>query len=257
MSEPIADVDRQSSAPLRNVSIGHEELTVGKQSSNVLQPDALEANGTMRQLTERQRDVLNIVKDRIRQIGVPPSRTEIARSLGLRGTSAIDAHLNALARKGWIELVPDIERGIRLRSSGELPLIEPTGEIAAGEPLLAENRVVDRIAGTIADQFSPRPHYFLKIRGDSMNKIGLDTGDLVAVRATPEAPNGAIIIARVGNEVTCKQFERIDYRYIELRPMSDNPAHKAKRIDLADEDFHIDGIVVGTVIGRCYPQGGD
>ena len=227
------------------------------QTSNVLQPNASEANGAMRELSDRQLDVLNIVKDRIRQIGVPPSRTEIARSLGLRGTSAVDAHLHTLARKGWIELLPDIERGIRLRSAGELPLIEPTGEIAAGEPLLAEHRVVDRIPGTIADQFSPRPHYFLKIRGDSMNKIGLDTGDLVAVRATPEAPNGAIIIARVDNEITCKQFERIDYRYIELRPMSDNPAHKAKRIDLADEDFHIDGIVVGTVIGRCYPQGGD
>ena len=208
----------------------------------------------MRELTERQRDVLNIVRNHIRQVGVPPSRKEIARSLGLRATSAVDAHLHALARKGWIELVPEIERGIRLRSSGELPLIEPTGEIAAGEPLLAESRVVDRIPGTIADQFSPRAHYFLKIRGDSMNKIGLNTGDLVAVRVTPDAPNGAIVIARVDNEVTCKQFERIDYRYVELRPMSDNPTHEPKRIDLAQEDFHIDGVVVGTVIGRGFDE---
>ena len=208
----------------------------------------------MRELTERQREVLNIVKDHIRQVGVPPSRTEIANSLGVRATSAVDAHLNALSRKGWIELVPDIERGIRLRSAGELPLIEPTGEIAAGEPLLAENRVVDRVPGTIADQFSPRPHYFLKIRGDSMTKVGLTTGDLVAVRATADAPNGAIVIARVDNEVTCKKFKRIDYRYVELLPMSDNPCHKARRIDLATEDFHIDGIVVGIVIGRSVDQ---
>ena len=110
--------------------------------------------------------------------------------------------------------------------------------------------MVDRIPGSIADQFNPRPQYFLQIRGDSLSALGLNTGDLVAVRATPEAPNGAIVVARVDNEVSCKLFKRIDYRYVELSPMSDNPVHKPKRIDLAREDFHIDGVVVGTLIGR-------
>ena len=209
----------------------------------------------MKELTERQRDVLNAVRNYIREVGVPPSRSEIARAIGLRSPGGVDAHLTSLYRKGWIDLIPDIERGIRLRSAGELPLIEPDGEVAAGEPLLAESRVVDRIAGTIADRFKPRPDYFLKIVGDSMNRIGLNTGDLVAVQATPEPRNGAIVIARVGNEVTCKEYKRIDYRYVELRPMSDNAKHTVKRIDLAHEDFHIDGVVVGTLIGQSLEVG--
>ena len=204
----------------------------------------------MNKLTERQRDVLNAVRDYIREVGVPPSRREIARAIGLRSAGGVEVHLTSLYRKGWIDLIPDIERGIRLRSAGELPLIEPDGEVAAGEPLLAQSRLIDRIAGTIADDFKPRPDYFLKIRGDSMNRVGLNTGDLVAVQATPEARNGAIVIARVDNEVTCKKYERVDYRYVELHPMSDNVEHTVKRIDLAHEDIHIDGVVVGALIRR-------
>ena len=69
-------------------------------------------------------------------------------------------------------------------------------------------RIVDRISSVVAEQFSPGPDYFLRVRGDSMDRTGLRDGDLVAIRATPEASNGDVVVARFGDEVTLKRFVR-------------------------------------------------
>ena len=105
--------------------------------------------------------------------------------------------------KGWIELRRDAKRGIRLldEAHADLPLIdlvEPTGEIAAGEPIVAESRIVDRIPESVAERFRPTPDYFLTVRGDSLNCTGLRDGDVVAVRATPDAKSGDVVVARFG-----------------------------------------------------------
>ena len=115
------------------------------------------------------------------------------------------------------------------------------------EPILAEPRIVNKIPRVVAEQFSPRPDYFLTVRGDSMNRMGLRDGDIVAVRAAPEASNGEIVVARFGDEVTLKQFQRLDERHIELRPHSTNPEHQTMHIDLAKHILHIDGVVVGHI----------
>ena len=156
--------------------------------------------------------------------------------------------------KGWIELSPDTKRGIRLldEASVDLPLVDlvtPRGEIAAGEPIVAEERIVDRIPEAVAERFSPRPDYFLTVRGDSMDRTGLRDGDVVAVRATPEAKSGDVVVARFGDEVTLKRFVRLDERHVELRPDSHNPEHEPIRIDLAKHILNIDGVGVGALIG--------
>ena len=83
-----------------------------------------------------------------------------------------------------------------------------------------------------------------------MDRTGLRDGDVVAIRATPEASNGEVVVARFGDEVTLKRFVRLDARRVELRPDSHNAVHQAIEIDLAKHILHIDGVVVGALIGK-------
>ena len=199
-------------------------------------------------LTDRQQEVLDAIRNHIARRGFPPSRQELADALGLSAPGSVEGHLNALNRKGWIELAHDTRRGIRLLNAGEVPLIEAIGEIAAGEPLVAEHRILDRMAGTCADWFSPRPDFFLAVRGSSLEDLGIRTGDLVAVKSTPVANDGDLVVARLGTEVTCKRYRRIDQRHVELSPASSK--HEPIVVDLAIEDFAVDGVIVGTLIGQ-------
>ena len=208
----------------------------------------------MKKLTDRQREALDHIRTYTRRHGFPPSRAELAEEMQVTHASSVDSHLAALQKKGWIELRPNTRRGIRLlgEADADLPLIdlvEPIGDIAAGEPIVAESRIVERIPATVAERFHPRPAYFLTVRGDSLDRTGLRDGDIVAIRATPEAQNGDVVVARFGDEVTLKRFLRIDRRHVELRPESHNPEHKPIRIDLAKHILHIDGVAVGALIG--------
>ena len=207
----------------------------------------------MRELTDRQRETLEEIRAYIRHHGFPPSRKELAERLSLTHPSSVDVHLTALQTKGWIELRRDAKRGIRLldAANADLPLIDlvqAIGEIAAGEPIVAESRIVDRIPEVVAERFRPTPDYFLTVRGDSMDRTGLRDGDLVAIRATPDAKSGDVVVARFGDEVTLKRFVRVDTRHVELRPDSYNPVHTPVEIDLAKHILHIDGVAVGALI---------
>ena len=195
----------------------------------------------MKKLSDRQRDTLEHIRAYLRRHGFPPSRKELTESLGIKHPSTVDGHLTALQKKGWIELRPDTKRGIRLldEASADLPLIdlvESTGEVAAGEPIVADARIVDRIPQAVGERFRPRPDYFLTVRGDSMDRTGLRDGD--------------VVVARFGDEVTLKRFVRRDGRHIELRPDSHNPVHETIHIDLAKHILHIDGVAVGALIGQ-------
>ena len=208
----------------------------------------------MKKLTDRQRETLEEIRAYMRHHGFAPSRRELSERLGLTHPSSVDVHLTALQTKGWIELRRDAKRAIRLldEAGADLPLIDlvmPTGEIAAGEPIVAESRIVDRIPEAVAERFRPTPDYFLTVRGDSMDRTGLRDGDVVAVRATPVADSGDVVVARFGDEVTLKRFVRIDTRHVELRPDSHNPEHKPIEIDLKKHILHIDGVAVGALIG--------
>ena len=152
-----------------------------------------------------------------------------------------------LALKGWIELPEGrTQRGIRLLDE-DLPVIEPLGEIAAGEPVVAESRTTESLPAAVAERFRPRPSYFLTVRGDSMDRYGLHDGDLVAVCAGGDACDGKIVVARIDNEVTLKCLVRLNAREVELRPESHNRTHRATRINLERTALDIDGFVVGAV----------
>ena len=203
----------------------------------------------MRELTNRQQEVLDGIKGHIRRHGVPPSRTELAHSLGLAEASSVTGHLARLADAGWIELLPNTNRGIRVLDE-DVPLIGALAEVAAGKPIVCEAHILERVPAAIADRFHPRPDYLLTVRGDSIELTGITDGSILAVRKTQEAKTGQVVVARFGDEVTVKRFIRIDERRVELRPESRNPAHKVMELDLAKHILDIDGVVVGALITR-------
>ena len=204
-------------------------------------------------LTARQQQILDLIQNAIARTGAPPTRAEIATELGFTSANAAEEHLQALARKGVIELVSGTSRGIRLRqpvqqprqstleafSQLALPLI---GRVAAGSPVLAQEHV-DTVYHVAPSLFASKPDYLLKVRGMSMRDAGIMDGDLLAVQSTREARNGQIIVARLGDDVTVKRLRRTA-NAIELLP--ENPDYPVIVVQ-PGEPFEIEGLAVGLI----------
>lgn len=205
----------------------------------------------MKTLTARQQQVLDLIRHCLHEQGMPPTRAEMAQALGLRSANAIEDHLKALARKGFIELLSGRNRNIRLlqgplryvdvpeRREAGLPLV---GRVAAGTPILAEQNLDGYYTG--AELFRPRAHYLLRVQGMSMRDVGITDGDLLAVHRTMEARNGQIVVARLEDEVTVKRFEQVRHR-VWLRP--ENPDYRPIEIDLRQDELVIEGLAVGVI----------
>ena len=213
-------------------------------------------------LTARQQQILDLVQSAIERTGAPPTRAEIANELGFKSANAAEEHLQALARKGVIELVGGTSRGIRLKSDTlralneargkqySLPLpslaqlsLPLVGRVAAGTPILAQEHV-EQTYLLEASMFPRRPDYLLKVKGMSMRDAGIIDGDLLAVQKSREARNGQIVVARLGDEVTVKRFRRTRTT-IELLP--ENPDFQPIIVPFGDVDFELEGIAVGLV----------
>jgi repressor LexA len=217
-------------------------------------------------LTPRQQQVLDLVESAIERTGAPPTRAEIAAELGFRSANAAEEHLQALERKGVIELAHGTARGIRLKSDTlralhaarlnprgkqySLPLphvaqlsLPIVGRVAAGSPILAQEHI-DQTFLMEASMFPRRPDYLLKVRGMSMRDAGILDGDLLAVRKASDAKNGQIVVARLGDDVTVKRFRRTK-QGIEL--IADNPDFKTIVVPPHTEDFRLEGLAVGLI----------
>jgi len=238
-------------------------------------------------LTPRQQQILDLVRHAIERTGAPPTRAEIAAELGFRSANAAEEHLQALARKGVIELVGGTSRGIRLKSGtlralhlareardaqetqnslrgrksasgGEqfsLPLaslaqltLPLVGRVAAGHPILAQEHIEQSYA-VDPSFFARRPDFLLKVSGMSMKDVGIMDGDLLAVQKTNEAKNGQIVVARLGDEVTVKRFKR-GRQGIELLP--ENTEFEPIQISNGDENFSIEGLAVGLIRKQMF-----
>lgn len=219
----------------------------------------------MLKLTARQEQILNLIREAIENTGFPPTRAEIAAELGFRSANAAEEHLQALARKGAIELSPGTSRGIRLRDQGagtaarparsrpaqmalphpalmqlSLPLV---GRVAAGSPILAQEHI-ESTYNVDPALFAAKPDYLLKVRGMSMRDAGILDGDLLAVKKIDAARNGQIIVARLGDDVTVKRYQKTG-SMIELLP--ENPDFKPIRVSPDQEDFALEGLAVGLL----------
>lgn len=212
----------------------------------------------MQKLTARQAQILNLIKDAIRNAGFPPTRAEIAKELGYKSANAAEEHLQALARKKMIELTPGASRGIRICDPTQtipeedpplgidystaprlvLPLV---GRVAAGSPMLSEEHI-ETVYHVDPSFFLAKPDYLLKVRGMSMRDVGILEGDLLAVKKTNQAVNGQIVVARIGDEVTVKRYKKTG-PVIELFP--ENPDYKV--ITVKSDDFALEGLAVGLL----------
>lgn len=212
-------------------------------------------------LTARQQQVLDLIQNTMVRTGAPPTRAEIAAELGFKSANAAEEHLQALARKGVIELVSGTSRGIRLRGEAmhhlnaargkqlKLPIAELAqlvlplvGRVAAGSPILAQEHI-DRTYAVEPTLFARKPDYLLKVRGMSMRDAGILDGDLLAVQATRDVRNGQIVVARLGDEVTVKRLHR-SADMVELLP--ENPDYPIITVQ-PGEPFDIEGLAVGLI----------
>ncbi|WP_299196997.1 transcriptional repressor LexA [uncultured Amphritea sp.] len=197
----------------------------------------------MMKLTQRQTDVLDCIKKCISTTGYPPTRADIAKELGFKSANAAEEHLKALARKGAIEMIPGTSRGIRIPGFDDEQGLPIVGQVAAGEPILAQENVEDRI--TIAsDFFHPPADYLLRVRGTSMKNIGIMDGDLLAVHQCQSAKNGEIVVARLDNDVTVKRFKR-EGNLVYL--IAENEEFEPIVVDLQTQELSIEGLGVGVI----------
>lgn len=229
-------------------------------------------------LTTRQQQIFELIQRTVSRTGAPPTRAEIASEMGFRSANAAEEHLQALARKGVIELVGGTSRGIRLKAgtlrtvnqarkqvgslldesgifggiTSTLPGLEQlclplVGRVAAGSPILAQE-FIERTYTVEPSMFSQRPDYLLRVRGMSMRDAGILEGDLLAVAKTRDARNGQIVVARLGDDVTVKRFKRTA-NGIELLP--ENPDFEPIVVTADSGPFEIEGLAVGLIRNSC------
>lgn len=194
-------------------------------------------------LTPKQKIVFAAVRELQTLNGRTPTLEEVRRHLNYSSVSSVQRHMDALKRKGYIQSDKHQGRSMRLahQHTASIPLV---GNVACGSPLLAEENVEAHVAYD-ADLLKgdPSEYFFLRAVGDSMDKAGIDDGDLVLVRKSDTAEKGKRIVALVGDDATVKKLVNENGHWI-LRPESNNPKHKD--LIMVDE-FSVQGTVSDVI----------
>ena len=197
-------------------------------------------------LTKRQQEIFDFIKRYSAVNGYPPTVRDIGKAVGLASSSTVHAHLANLEKIGLLRRDPTKPRAIELldrAAAGVRSFIKPglplVGQVAAGQPLLAEENIEDYIA-TPQVAGGDDGEYLLRVRGESMKKIGIMDGDLVVVRPQEHASDGEIVVALVGEEATVKRFFQ-EADHIRLQPENDTME------PIRTRDVRIMGKVVGLM----------
>lgn len=177
-------------------------------------------------ITEKQQLILEYIKEQILAKGYPPAVREICEAVNLKSTSSVHSHLETLEKNGYIRRDPTKPRAIEIiddtfnltrREVVNVPMI---GEVAAGEPLLAQENINNYFP--IPMEFMPNAETFmLKIKGESMINVGIFDGDMVLVEKCNIARNGDLVVALVEDGATVKTFYK-ESNYYRLQPENDN-----------------------------------
>jgi repressor LexA len=160
-------------------------------------------------LTVRQKQVLEFIRRRINQDRISPTIREVAGFFGFSSTGTVRDHLLALSKKGYLKLNKNKARALELTIDGlGIPIL---GLVACGKPQLAQEDIEGYLH---PEMFKPGPDLFcLRAKGDSMSGAGIIEGDLVVVRRQPQAQNGQIVLALIGDEATVKFLRLRNNRY--------------------------------------------
>lgn len=203
-------------------------------------------------LTERQQRILEVIRHAVETRGYPPSVREIGEAVGLRSPSSVHSQLSTLERGGYLRRDPTRPRAIEVRFDPDTELRMPVapqkdvplvGEIAAGAPILAEERV-EEVYPLPRDLVGEGTLFMLRVRGESMVQAGVMPGDLVVVRQQPTVEQGEMCAAMIDGEATVKLFRRTRAGEVFLDPANEGyepiPVH-------ADSDAAVLGRVVAVL----------
>ena len=201
------------------------------------------------ELTDRQREILDLIRSTVARRGYPPSVREIGDAVGLSSPSTVHSHLSTLSEAGFIRRDPSKPRAIEVvDDDGAIPIeraavrdVPLVGHIAAGSPILAEEDI-EEVYPLPTELVGTDPVFMLRIRGDSMMNVGIYDRDYVVVQKQNTARNGDIVAALVdGEEATVKRFERTPDAVI-LHP--ENEAYEPMTFS---KDLDVLGVVVAVL----------
>ena len=197
----------------------------------------------MKNLTKRQEEILNLIKSHIQDLGFPPTRADIAKSLGFKSPNAAEQHLRAIEKKGFISILSGASRGIILNDTAndDIPII---GLVAAGGPILAEENIEKTIPRS-NNLLSNEIDYYLRVKGDSMVDVGIFEEDLIGVSKTLNPKIGSIVVARINNEVTVKTLIEFNQNKVILRP--ENKNYSDIKINPSIDELVIEGSCVALL----------
>jgi repressor LexA len=180
-------------------------------------------------LSNRQRKILETIREAVETRGYPPSVREIGEAVGLRSPSSVHSHLTTLEIGGYLRRDPSRPRAIEVTFDPDTELSMPhaapkhvplIGEIAAGAPILAEERVED-IYPLPKEIVGEGTLFMLRVRGESMVQAGVFPGDLVVIRQQPTVEQGEMCAAMIDDEATVKFFRRTKDGEIFLDPANE------------------------------------
>jgi repressor LexA len=201
-------------------------------------------------LTKRQQEIFDFIKRYSAKYGYPPTVRDIGKAVGLASSSTVHAHLANLEKIGLLRRDPSKPRAIEMldraassAASSVRSLVRPglplVGQVAAGQPVLAEENIEDYIQ-TPSFAGGGDGEYLLRVRGESMKDVGILEGDLVVVRPQETASDGEIVVALVGEEATVKRFFQ-EADHVRLQP--ENEAMEP----ILSRDVRVLGKVVGLM----------
>ena len=197
----------------------------------------------MKGLTNRQQEILDLIKSNLEENGLPPTRADIARTLGFKSPNAAEQHLRAIEKKGFISILAGASRGIILNTEEDLG-IPVIGLVAAGGPILAQENIEKRIPQA-QNILSNKIDYYLRVKGDSMVDVGIYENDLIGVNKENPVKVGSIVIARIGEEVTVKTLESISSKQVVLK--AENSEYSNIEINPEKDEIVFEGTCVGLL----------
>lgn len=180
-------------------------------------------------LTKRQQQILDFILTEIHKKGYPPSVREIGKAIGLSSSSTVHSHLAALEKKGYIRRDPSKPRALEVLDfrdtevaimPDKIRTVPLVGEIAAGQPILAQENIED-VFPLPKDLVTSENTFALKVKGDSMIEAGIFEGDYLVVKQQKTADNGDIVVAMIEDEATVKRFYK-ENDMVRLQP--ENPS---------------------------------
>lgn len=197
----------------------------------------------MKSLTNRQKEILDLIKSYIVDYGFPPTRAEISKILGFKSANAAEQHLRAIEKKGYIQILSGASRGIVLSEDEErgIPVI---GLVAAGGPILAQENIEKRVPIS-QSLLTESVDYYLRVKGDSMVDIGIYEEDLIGVKKTTDFKVGTVVVARINDEVTVKTLKKFSSEEVILKAENEN--YSDIKVNPLIDELNFEGTCVGLL----------